>query len=114
MVIITNSKIRFDKIVNMRRMVFKGVTIMNGSQPRALNFTNTVSAAAALLGFAVIVMSFFVSDLQSKYLLYSGIGVMVSSVFVYLFGLVLSLMEGAAHDSGQHHSNSKKRATPSH
>lgn len=74
---------------------------MNNSQSKALKFTSTVSAAVALLGFAVIVMSFFVSALSSEYLLFSGIGVMVSSVFVYLFGLVLGLMEGAAHDSRQ-------------
>ncbi|GCL73118.1 MULTISPECIES: hypothetical protein [Paenibacillus] len=87
---------------------------MNEPQPKAMKFTNTVSAASAILGFIVIIMSFFVSGIQTEYLLFSGIGVIVSSVFVYLFGLVLGLMENAAHESSRSLSTSKKRATPSH
>ncbi|MBP1154256.1 MULTISPECIES: hypothetical protein [unclassified Paenibacillus] len=84
---------------------------MNEHQRKALKFTNKLSAAASLLGFAVMLFSLFVSDIGGKYLLFIGLGVIVSAVFFFIFGLALALAEGASPNGSQSLPHSKKKET---
>lgn len=88
---------------------------MNDQQQKALTFTNRFFAAAVFIGITMMCISFFVSDLIGKYVLFAGIGVLVASVFVFLFGIILSLLEGESDQRRQRQlSSSKKGAHPSH
>jgi hypothetical protein len=77
------------------------VMTMNEQQRRALIFSNRVAPMISLIGLFIFISSFFVSGPMSEYVMYGGIGVVISSGFLYGFGLVLALVE-------------EKGANPSH
>lgn len=70
---------------------------MTDNQARSLKFTNRVAPAICIMGMLVVLISFFTTDMTADYILYSGIGVVISSVFLYMFGLVLALVEEKGH-----------------
>lgn len=88
---------------------------MNEPQRRALKFTNKLSAAASLIGFAAMLISLFVNDISGKYLLFIGLGVIVSAVFFFIFGLTLALAEGTSPEGSQSlQPHKKKETSPCH
>lgn len=70
---------------------------MTEHQERSLKFTSRVAPAILIAGMLVLLSSLWVSGTTADYILYSGIGVVISSVFLYMFGLVLALVEEKGH-----------------
>jgi len=58
-------------------------------------------------GFAIILVSFFVSGYMMSYVLSTGIGVVIASIFALIIGISFSLMEEYSINSKGNTTNNK-------
>jgi len=67
---------------------------MNSQRVLHLKLIGGVAAANVIIGLAVMLSGFFVSDATARYFLFAGLGVIVAAVLLFLIGTGLVAMEG--------------------
>ncbi len=74
---------------------------MEQKHQRTLGFIKGVTIVGVLLGFMMVVGSFFVSGINHDYMLSIGIGVMVGFMFIFGTLIFLPLIEEFSYKSKQ-------------
>lgn len=73
--------------------------MMSEKQLKVMLFFKNMAGSGLLIGFTVIIASFFVSGINGEYIFSIGLSVMVSSMLLFGFGLFINLMEEMAEGS---------------
>ncbi|GEM_PF-3292833 len=82
--------------MNEQQPIVEQQLSVNEQQQQVWTLARRLTSMTVLLGIAVFISSFFVSGFMQQYLLFGGIGLVVSACFLFALGMLLMLMQEAA------------------